>query len=145
MPGGLARELGRWLLEWSENVPRRVRQPMPMGNRPQSALPVGRRPEMERRDGRTTERRNVGNRAESEFVGVTPAEGAVGAAKVRDVGNGQPCRGEYDQGGRESFPHVPSFPTFRLYRIATGPHRCGPVSRHEKAGSDEVVHCPTIY
>ena len=94
---------------------------MPKNNRPRAALPVGNRPKVQRRYGGTTERRNVGNRAESEFVGVTPAEGAVGAAKVRDVGNGQPCRSERDQEGSESFPHVPSFPTFRLYRIATGP------------------------
>jgi hypothetical protein len=115
---------------------------MPKDNRPRAALPVGNGPKVERRYGRTTERRNVGNRAESELGGVTRAEGAVGAAKVRDVGNGQPRRGEYEQDGRESSGHVPSF---RLYRIATDPHRRGPLWRLEEAGSDEVVHCPTIY
>jgi hypothetical protein len=78
-------------------VPRKHRYPMHMGGRPRATLPFGRRPEMKWRYGGTTERWNVGNRAESEFGGVTRVEGAVDAAKVREVRNGQPCRSERDQ------------------------------------------------
>jgi hypothetical protein len=122
VPGGLARELGRWLLERSENVTWKDRQPMHLSHRTRATLPVGRRPRMERRYGGTTERRNVGNRAGGELDRVTPAEGAVGAARVRDLGNGPPYRSKREQQDGESFTHGSTPMPFRHSVVPLVPH-----------------------
>ena len=114
MPGGLARELGRWLLERSENVTWKDRQPMHLSHRTRATLPVGRRPR--------TERRNVGNRAGGELDRVTPAEGAVGAARVRDLGNGPPYRSKREQQDGESFTHGSTPMPFRHSVVPLVPH-----------------------